>query len=96
MWIQNLIRKFLLRIQTKARAKSFTQAMIKAKAITESTGKKVLIVFDKGEYIVVTKQQLKKVRRNFHNKSNKGLENVADAVITKKNEQARETKEIVN
>lgn len=47
-----------------ARKKSLRQAMAKATAITETTGRKVLIYFVKGQYEVITKQS---IRHKWHN-----------------------------
>lgn len=57
--LKKLIRRWLFNIQRKARQKSLREAIAKAKKITLETDKKVLIYFIQGEYMVMTKQEMK-------------------------------------
>lgn len=57
--IHNKWIAFLLRVQRNARKKSLKRALDKAKVITLETDKKVLIYLVNGEYIVMTKQEMK-------------------------------------
>lgn len=57
--MKKLITRFIFNIQRKARKKSLLEAVDRAKKITTETGKKVLIYFVRGEYVVMTKQEMK-------------------------------------
>lgn len=57
--IKKLLFHWLGRMQRKARKRSLVQAIAKAKQITLDTDKKVLIYFVQGEYMVMTKQEMK-------------------------------------
>lgn len=57
---------FLLRVQRRARKRSLKKALDEAKVITLETGKKVLIYLVNGEYIVMTKQQMKQKWKDKH------------------------------
>lgn len=59
MILKKLLFRFLFGVQRRARRKSLKQAIAKAKKITLETNKKVLIYFARGEYMAMTKQEMK-------------------------------------
>ncbi len=59
-----MIRKILKYLQLRARRKSYNKAVKEANQEFEATGRTVYVVLNRGEFITITRQRLKNLRRN--------------------------------